>query len=193
MFECAKELREYLRGEADRLEMLDVADLAELLEMQQALDESILKNKDMSIYPEEKIEIALFVELGEMLNELPYTFKYWKDTAKNNRNKAIMEYVDASHFALSLTNNNAGEILNAIKDGKLEVQDYSYEINAEHATEYHVTDLHYFLQEITTTREEVKIGYLFDMGNLLGFKWREIYNAYKIKNSVNHERLQCGY
>ena len=68
--------------------------LNELLEMQYALDEAILKEHG-NVYDEkiaEQMKIALFVELGEMMNELPTKFKCWKKTAKDNKEKALVEY-----------------------------------------------------------------------------------------------------
>ena len=80
--------------------------LKELLEMQRVLDEAILK--EQGIVWDEKIEeqtkVALFVELGELMNEMPTKFKHWKKTAKDNREAALVEYVDALHFQMSLFN-----------------------------------------------------------------------------------------
>ena len=82
--------------------------LKELLEMQRVLDEAILK--EQGIVWDEKIEeqtkVALFVELGELMNEMPTKFKHWKKTVVDNREKALIEYADALHFALSLTNHS---------------------------------------------------------------------------------------
>ena len=77
-----------------------------ILEMQRELDTAILKQHG-NIYDEniaEQTKIALFVELGEMMNELPTCFKHWKFTAKDDRKKALIEYVDALHFQMSLFN-----------------------------------------------------------------------------------------
>ena len=82
--------------------------LEELLKLQKELDEAILK--EQGIVWDEKIEeqtkVALFVELGELMNEMPTKFKHWKKTAVDNREKALIEYADALHFALSLTNHS---------------------------------------------------------------------------------------
>ena len=43
-------------------------------------------------------------ELGELMNELPTYFKYWKKTSADNKEKALEEYVDCLHFAVSLLN-----------------------------------------------------------------------------------------
>lgn len=61
--------------------------LKELLEMQRVLDEAILKEHG-NIYNKkiaDQMKIALFVELGELMNEMPTKFKHWKKTAKDNQ------------------------------------------------------------------------------------------------------------
>ena len=78
MFECAEELRSILRSSGDK----QLTELAELLAMQEELDRAILKEQGITRYPQASMEVALFVELGEMLNELPTLFKHWK---KNGR------------------------------------------------------------------------------------------------------------
>jgi len=45
--------------------------LKEMLEMQKMLDASIFAKHGIKSYPYENMRIALFVELGELLNELP--------------------------------------------------------------------------------------------------------------------------
>lgn len=164
-------------------------ELAELLEMQQALDTAILKDKGITEYPAENIKIALFVELGEMLNELPKIFKYWKDTAKNDRQKALIEYVDALHFALSLTNFYGND----------------REINFHSLFEYYDYKITMFREMaqldiwtlIATIPEQLNKGValkgIFEIGNYLNFTWGQVYDAYKEKNAVNYERLKSGY
>lgn len=156
--------------------MLD--QLKELLEMQKALDEALMKEHGKTEYPLEKTKIALFVELGEMMNELQTEFKWWKKTAKYDREKALEEYVDCLHFALSL-NNYYGW-------GAEDESDYDdcYEIDG-----YTLHTLLWWCAEggnncLTT---------LFYVGNYLGFTWEEIYTAYKKKNEINYQRLKSGY
>lgn len=182
MFEHAKELRELLRGSNEP----QLIGLAELLEMQEELDTAILREHEIRRYPTYKIENALFVEIAEMLNELPSIFKYWKKTAKNDREKALIEYVDALHFALSLTNNNPHYIL---KDKAFLHKYLAYrkrEMPMKIAEE--VQRVIYYM---VNTQEY--LYYLFYLGEILEFTWDEIYKAYKDKNAVNYERLKTGY
>lgn len=51
---------------------------------QYELDKRILNGAE---YPLGKINIALFVELGELMNELPTYFKYWKKTSVDNKKR----------------------------------------------------------------------------------------------------------
>ena len=53
---------------------------------QTILDTRILNGNE---YPENKMSIALFVELGELMNELPTYFKHWKKSAVDNKEKAL--------------------------------------------------------------------------------------------------------
>lgn len=182
MFEHAKELRELLRGSNEP----QLIGLAELLEMQEELDTAILREHEIRRYPTYKMENALFVEIAEMLNELPSIFKYWKKTAKNDREKALLEYVDALHFALSLTNNNPHYIL---KDKAFLHKYLAYrkrEMPMKIAEE--VQRVIYYM---VNTQEY--LYYLFYLGGILEFTWDEIYKAYKDKNAVNYERLKTGY
>lgn len=182
MFEQAKELRTILKN-TDRKQLIE---LAELLEMQQALDTAILEEHKVTRYPKFKIENALFVEIAETLNELPSIFKYWKKTAQDNREKALIEYVDALHFALSLTNNNPQTFLEneGFADKYLR---YRRKIRLADINE----EVQMTIYAMMLTSEY--LHYLFYLGNILGFTWEEVYKAYKEKNAVNYERLKTGY
>ena len=163
-----------------------IEQLRELLEMQRVLDNNIFKNKGIKQYPKENMQIALFVELGELMNELPTRFKHWKSSAADNREKALVEYVDCLHFALSLTN-NIGEAFD--KDLALSPDIYNY--NSHTVTLLAEMPIHKLLLNIT--QSEWSLSYLFGLGAKLGFTWDEIYNAYKDKNAINYERLRGGY
>ena len=161
------------------INMLD--QLKELLDMQRVLDDAILKEHG-KVYDEtiaEQNEIALFVELGEMMNELEPLFKHWKKKPKYNREKALVEYVDALHFALSLFNHYGYPIKTMGHTYKIKIKEYSI-------------DLEDILNCVRNNASNNLTG-LFILGNKLGFIWEEIYNAYKAKNAVNYERLRNGY
>lgn len=182
MFEKAKELREMLRNTNNK----QLIELAELLEMQEALDTAILTEHGIKKYPKYKIENALVVEIAEMLNELPSIFKYWKKTAKNDKEKALIEYVDALHFALSLTNNCPQYILNDTLPVQVTLG-YRKRMMPMNMSE----EIQKIIYYMVNTQEY--LHYLIYLGEILEFTWDEIYKAYKDKNAVNYERLKTGY
>lgn len=152
----------------------------QICKRQRILDERILNGAE---YPVDKMRIALFVELGELMNELPTYFKYWKKTAVDNKEKALEEYVDCLHFAVSLLN-------------YYEKFDHKYYYHPEYDDCKNDSD--------TSLDEElefvfkfagsaISIESLFILGNQFGFTWDEIYQAYLKKNQINHERQDGGY
>lgn len=121
--------------------------------------------------------------LLELMNELPTYFKHWKKTAVDNKEKALEEYVDCLHFAVSLLN-------------YYEKFDHKYYYHPEYDDCKNDSD--------TSLDEElefvfkfagsaISIESLFILGNQFGFTWNEIYNAYLKKNKINHERQDGGY
>ena len=163
-----------------------IEQLKELLEMQRVLDENILRNKGIKQYPKENMQVALFVELGELLNELPTLFKHWKSSAVDNREKALVEYVDCLHFALSLTNNEKESF-----DNDLALSPDIYDYNSHTVTLLAEMKISSLMKNII--QFEGNLSYLFGLGVKLGFEWDEIYKAYKDKNAINYERLRGGY
>ena len=153
--------------------------LKELLEMQRVLDENILKEKGITEYPLENMKIALFVELGELMNEFPTKFKHWKSTAVDNREKGLEEYVDCLHFALSIANHT---------DHKLNenISKYDYK-------DYVKNDKYTEIVSHLITREDLIVFTVMCLTYKLGFEFDDVYEAYKKKNAVNYERLRNGY
>ena len=152
--------------------------------MQRVLDENILNAKGITEYPLENMKIALFVELGELMNEFPTKFKHWKSSAVDNREKGLVEFVDCLHFALSITNEKVD-----FEKCKRFMKNY-WELNSGWDTFDLLYEILYDLYEEVYAD---LISDLFRVGNRLGFTWEEIYNAYKEKNKVNYERLKNGY
>lgn len=152
--------------------------------MQKLLDEAIMKEHGLAEYPVNNMEIALFVELGEMMNELPTKFKHWKKSAVDNRDKALVEYVDALHFVLSLFNYQNCKIAyaKAYKEcGK--------------CNEYAGFTFYDCLINLIMRAYDgyAILNIIFKLGDILGFSWDEIYKTYKDKNAVNYDRLKKGY
>ena len=164
-----------------------IEQLKELLEMQRQLDAAIHKEKGVVHCPDEKLQIALFVELGEMMNELPSHFKYWKSSAKDNRDRALVEYVDVIHFALSLANRQG-----IIFRRELEFESEEFDYNSKYISNLSQLPLQKLLYAIVE-KEFMQLSFLFALGLKLGFTWGEVYTVYHLKNAENWERLNSGY
>lgn len=153
--------------------------------MQRVLDENIMKEHGL-VYDEHianNIGVALIVEVGELMNEFPTKFKHWKNTAVDNREKGLVEFVDCLHFILSLFNYEKLLFVNRLE------YDRNDQLKIGNNTLYEDLSL------ITCIycSADIKMSSLFDLGNYLGFTWPEIYQAYKDKNVVNYERLKENY
>lgn len=160
--------------------------LAKLFEMQKALDERIVREKGLEgqdLLPN-KI-LSLQVELGELANEWR-GFKHWSSNREMRRDKALEEYVDCLHFILSIG---------------LEL---GVDINREFSPWWKFTDttkmfLQLFWWFETLERDELLwdfpsfVELFLALGDLLGFTWEEVEQAYLAKNAVNHERQANGY
>lgn len=72
-----------------------------LLLKQGLLDKSIRKRSGNVPDIEEKMELALLVELAELANEVQ-SFKYWKLNKKVDESKMKEEWADCLHFALMI-------------------------------------------------------------------------------------------
>lgn len=116
------------------------------------------------------------------MNELPTYFKYWKKTAVNNKEKALEEYIDCLHFAVSLLNYYDVDIDFTYNDCFPENSPYSrYKLSNELSS---IINMAGYNNSIRT---------LFVLGHRFGFTWDEIYQAYLKKNKINHERQTEGY
>ena len=162
--------------------------LKALLTEQRKLDDHILNGRAYDSRIANNSRIALFVELGELMNELPSNFKHWKKTAKDNRAAALEEYADCLHFALSLVNYYHEPI-----DQR---HDYDYLQTAQRFLErtHHPQTLLTLLRLSAFSEEPAtQLHNLLKLGIRLGFRWDEIYTAYMNKNKVNHDRQNKGY
>lgn len=129
--------------------------------------------------------ISLCVELGELLNERPFIFKYWSNK-KGDRNLALQEYVDNIHFLISYGN--------AIG---FNFENYEY----KRPKELDQRDLVLGLFNIFSMMNEIQsvsqfkgaLTYYLMLGENLNFTAGEVEEAYFAKNLVNHERAESGY
>lgn len=179
--------------------------LANLFETQLKLRERILYNESDRF---QKLILALLVELGECANEWR-GFKFWSKRQfptnqevhsideKGNlyyRNTLLEEYVDGLHFVMELGIEIANEIQFDVSDYFKEITD-EIKLSQKSST---VTNQFIYIAYLTTTVDyDFHFPYLFaayyQLGEMLGFKWEQIEEAYFHKNAINHKRQDEGY
>jgi dimeric dUTPase (all-alpha-NTP-PPase superfamily) len=144
-----------------------------------------------------KLVLALLVELGECANEWR-GFKFWSQnqepsTRKSRRpymdladadfyNPLLEEFVDGLHFILEL-----GIELKAVDPW---VPSYEEDITEQFRTLfYHVSMINEYNGR---DNYEYLVSYFIGLGEMLGFTWEQIEQAYFDKNKINHQRQDSG-
>ena len=174
--------------------------LIKLFETQKVLDEKILKEKGLEGQDLLPMKIlALQVELGELANEWR-GFKFWSEDREPRtrvpvtawgepyKNPLLEEYVDILHFILSI-----GLEKNFTKPDIFDFAGAQKEIT--------ITDSFLSSFEAVASMDLHKsfdeYSYLFsrfiELGQMLGFTWDQVEQAYYTKNEINHERQATGY
>jgi dimeric dUTPase (all-alpha-NTP-PPase superfamily) len=182
--------------------------LAKLFELQRRLDEHIERE-----HPRQEGEdrlskkiLALQVELGELANEWR-GFKFWSNDQKPRREKIhysvagiplrksdplLEEFVDCLHFLLSIGNDiNMNEVYEDSVPEPLRRDDIIEQF----------MDVNDWINYFYRNRHEDVNGEVYDLifsnflglGEMLGFSWEEVEQAYMKKNAVNHQRQEMGY
>lgn len=165
--------------------------LLEMLQMQQALNEDILKKHGSEKYTDDNLYHALLDELGELNHELKAEWCWWKKTQKPvDREKVLEEYVDCIHFGLCYLlgfSENLSYIADAV------VGNYYFSIE-NHVLERFTSTIFIadLLEDFRLSAKDSFVELLL-LGNKLGFSFNTIYEAYIKKNKVNYERLKNGY
>ncbi len=150
-----------------------------------------------------KLVLALLVEIGECANEWR-GFKFWsKDQEPRIKvihrdpqgqcedvttNPLLEEYVDGLHFVLELgLEHGFDELVEVLAIEDLKCSDITTQFTMLFQTDWDVY-------------EEGNGGYYHEglelylsLGEMLGFTWEEIEQAYFEKNKINHERQENGY
>lgn len=191
--------------------------LQKLFEMQRQLDEHIEKEHPRKPGEDRlaKKILALQVELGELANEWR-GFKFWShdqvprtrvlvnrttdDIGFKNigpehiKNPLLEEYVDCLHFLLSIG-------LEIAEPQKIDVARWNA-AKADNITEQFLHVMTHAINLGNTLRNNIsyypfEYEWLFlryiQLGEMLGFSWQEIEEAYMRKNAVNHQRQEMGY
>lgn len=184
-------------------------DLTKLFETQAALDNHIydkhpelrgLDNLDWKV-------LALQVELGECANEWR-GFKKWSNNQEprtktesicgcimcehhfipNKKNPLLEEYVDCLHFILSIG-----------LEMKLIIKNLAVPPIARADITRAFSGLMFGAGTLLNTEAYKEVNYtsvftrFIQLGELLGFTWEQIEDAYFAKNKVNHERQEANY
>jgi dimeric dUTPase (all-alpha-NTP-PPase superfamily) len=177
--------------------------LEKLFETQKVLRDRIGYNEPDRF---NKLILALLVELGECANE-HRGFKFWSQNQQPRTKQArapymdiddaefynplLEEYVDGLHFILELGIELRAEeykinSLKTYKDVVEQFQDIYIQIG-------------FFTHEYRTGRECIKqtyktiFGLYLGLGEMFGFTWEEVEQAYFTKNKINHIRQESGY
>jgi dimeric dUTPase (all-alpha-NTP-PPase superfamily) len=165
-------------------------DLIFLFEKQHELDERIIKEHGLERRDlvDEKI-IALLVEISELANETR-CFKFWSKKPPSGKDITLEEFADGTCFFISLA------IDLGIKPEEFAIECiYSFDnINAAFLELYQIVS---FLPHFDDGQElqlhEAFSLYVYIGERFLGFSWKEIMEAYKRKNEINHQRQDNGY
>lgn len=161
--------------------------IKERLQMQEKLDEAIMKEYGLDEIDEEKLSFAILDEVGELTHELKGDWCWWKKTqAPVDMGKVLGELVDIWHFVLSYQNNiNLGEIsLYEFEKEKSEVNRILLPMREE--------SLPYVLVYIANCGNYM-LETLIAVTEYLGFTIEQVYEAYCGKNKINYQRLEKGY
>lgn len=157
--------------------------LNELFPVQKKFDELVVKsrklnNDDLFV---KKVQ-ALKVEIAELDNEIK-VFKYWSDK-KMNRDKALEEFADCVHFALSLGNDLGYTEHHYTNSKPIDLTTLSLGL----------TNAVTFLSAHQTKGQmQTVFNLLLKYGYQIGFTEDEVIAAYYKKNETNYARQENGY
>lgn len=132
---------------------------------------------------------ALYVELGELANEIEY-FKHWKKNKRNNKEKQRDEWADCMHFVTSLGNKygHVDLILGSDRHFRLANKFLAS------GSGYHELFSCMYKTDYSCIFEYAKaLGALIAIGYKLGMSQQDMMDSYFTKNQVNYERLSSGY
>lgn len=178
-------------------------DLSKLFETQRKLDQYIIEKKNLqgrNLLPMKVL--ALQVELGELAN-CWRGFKFWSEDQKprvepnrwceycseriiydESRNPLLEEYVDCLHFILSIG------LECKFDDGKFYTSHKETVMDQLLRLFEKVGDFSAFP---TKGNYECIFNYFLGLGEMLGFTWNQVEQAYLEKNRVNYQRQESGY
>ena len=165
----------------------DVELIRKMLKKQSKLDKAIMEEYDLTEIDEEKLNLAILDEIGELTHELKGNWCWWKKTqAPVDNSKVLEELVDVWHFVLSWQNH--------FSDGE-DMDTTAFYENCK----YYLTKMKLGFCSLAFTLGETvsvwsyKLPILVAITEYLGFMIEQVYSAYCDKNKVNYQRLKEGY
>jgi dimeric dUTPase (all-alpha-NTP-PPase superfamily) len=185
-------------------------ELTKLFQTQKVLRDRIGYNEPDRF---DKLILALLVELGELANE-QRSWKFWsKDQTPRTRkargpyvdledaefyNPLLEEYVDGLHVILDL-----GIDLHMTKpiewfiESNVSVFSSPYGITEQFGNIYEcIMNLRISQRDDRFEENEIYEDLFYSyvgLGEMLGFTWEEVEQAYYAKNAINHHRQEVGY
>lgn len=164
-------------------------ELRPLFYMQEELDKKINSRFELDddIKEEHQLKkvVAFRVEVAELLNATRL-HKYWSVKPMDPKEKILEEYVDGLHFLISIGIDK--KVKNHTYKGKYD------------STVFERDNVWLFEQMLVIPWGDLKkddfslgLEMYLKLGDLLGFSWNEIIEAYVDKNLENHERQQANY
>ena len=128
--------------------------------------------------------MALIVEIGELANATR-CFKYWSNKGSEDKSIVLDEYADGLHFFLSLGID--------IKTSKkvYHLTKHQEDLTKQFHLIYHNIDLFYKKQDDNSYAKAFQS--FFNLLPLLGYKWKELKDAYYKKLQVNYDRQNNNY
>lgn len=166
----------------------DVELIRKMLKMQSKLDQAIMDEYGLDEIDEEKLNLAILDEVGELNHELKANWCWWKKTqAPVDSEKVLGELVDVWHFALSYQNHFDYGIQGIINRCMF-LRNIEKHLDLLKAKDYELPEIFSDLVVF-----EYKLERLIAITEYLGFNVEQVYKAYCNKNKINYQRLKEGY
>lgn len=160
--------------------------VAQLFQIQHHLDKKITENHQLEEHDLIPAKIlALQVELGELANETK-CFKFWSVKPPSDRGTILEEYVDGIHFILSIG-------LDKGYQDSIELTTKEVELSQMECFARLFESISAFSQNQSIGNYQRIFQMMLDLGQVLGFSWADIEQAYLVKNEINHARQAEGY
>lgn len=166
--------------------MTETAMLEDMIKLQKEVDQNIFEAHGMNGYDDISIidlNRAILDEIGELNHELKPNWCWWKKCQPVDKARVLEEFVDVIHFVL----------MRAIKS-----KQEKHLVNGFGCCSYVPDECPSYSMLLSINLNDP--GRMFTDGCILslvteelGLTWPEVYEAYRAKNAINHQRVKEGY